>query len=102
MRHVSWLWIPGPALTGRPGMTTVPWTIYSSHKTEQSMRSPPPFRADHVGSLLRPPELLRARADHAAGRTTREQLWAIEDKAVTQVIRMQEDIGLQGVTDGEF
>ncbi len=62
----------------------------------------PPFRADHVGSLLRPPELLRARADHAAGRITRAELRRIEDAAVRQAVRMQEEIGLQGVTDGEF
>jgi 5-methyltetrahydropteroyltriglutamate--homocysteine methyltransferase len=62
----------------------------------------PPFRADHVGSLLRPPELLRARADHAAGRIARDALRRIEDAAVRQAVRMQEEIGLQGVTDGEF
>ena len=62
----------------------------------------PPFRAEHVGSLLRPPELLRVRADHAAGRITRAALRHIEDAAVGQAVRMQEDIGLQGVTDGEF
>jgi 5-methyltetrahydropteroyltriglutamate--homocysteine methyltransferase len=66
------------------------------------MRTTPPFRADHVGSLLRPPELLSARADHAAGRVTRAELRRIEDAAVRQAVRMQEDIGLQGVTDGEF
>ena len=62
----------------------------------------PPFRADHVGSLLRPAALLRARADRAAGRIAAEALRRIEDEAVRQVVRMQEDIGLQGVTDGEF
>ena len=62
----------------------------------------PPFRADHVGSLLRPPALLAARADHAAGRIAADALRRIEDEAVRQVVRMQEDIGLQGVTDGEF
>jgi len=62
----------------------------------------PPFRADHVGSLLRPGELLRARADHAAGRIKRAELRRIEDTAVARAVRMQEDIGLQGVTDGEF
>ena len=62
----------------------------------------PPFRADHVGSLLRPPELLRARADHAAGRIAHAELRRIEDAAVRQAVRMQEDVGLQGVTDGEF
>jgi 5-methyltetrahydropteroyltriglutamate--homocysteine methyltransferase len=62
----------------------------------------PPFRADHVGSLLRPPQLLAARADHAAGRIPADELRRIADAAVTQAIRMQEDLGLQGVTDGEF
>ncbi len=61
-----------------------------------------PFRADHVGSLLRPPELLRARADHQAGRLSAEGLRRIEDEAIRDVVRMQEEIGLQGVTDGEF
>ncbi|HEX3411323.1 MAG TPA: 5-methyltetrahydropteroyltriglutamate--homocysteine S-methyltransferase, partial [Stellaceae bacterium] len=60
----------------------------------------PPFRADHVGSLLRPPELLRARAEHAAGRKSAEELRRIEDAAIRDVVRMQEEIGLQGVTDG--
>jgi len=62
----------------------------------------PPFRADHVGSLLRPPELLQARSDHAAGRLSAEELRHIEDAAIRDVVRMQEEIGLQGVTDGEF
>jgi 5-methyltetrahydropteroyltriglutamate--homocysteine methyltransferase len=65
-------------------------------------RATPPFRADHVGSLLRPAALLQARADHAAGRIARDALRRIEDAAVAQVVRLQEDIGLQGVTDGEF
>ena len=62
----------------------------------------PPFRADHVGSLLRPPELLRARDDHAAGKITAEELRAIEDDAIRSVVAMQEDVGLQTATDGEF
>ena len=61
-----------------------------------------PFRADHVGSLLRPPELLRARAEHQAGRLPVEELRRIEDEAIRDVVRMQQEIGLQGVTDGEF
>src|SRR5271166_1872159 len=61
-----------------------------------------PFRADHVGSLLRPPELLQARAEHQAGRMSAEELRRVEDAAVRDVVRMQEEIGLQGVTDGEF
>jgi 5-methyltetrahydropteroyltriglutamate--homocysteine methyltransferase len=61
-----------------------------------------PFRADHVGSLLRPPELLAARADRAAGRISVEQLRAAEDEAIRDVVRMQERVGLQSATDGEF
>src|SRR5438874_2115015 len=64
--------------------------------------SHPPFRADHVGSLLRPPELWRARAEHEAERPSAEQLRRIEDEAIRDAARMQEEIGLQGVTDGEF
>jgi 5-methyltetrahydropteroyltriglutamate--homocysteine methyltransferase len=67
-----------------------------------SQRTIPPFRADHVGSLLRPPEVLRARDDAAAGRTTAEELRAIEDRAIADVVRMQEEVGLQSATDGEF
>ena len=67
-----------------------------------SARTTPPFRADHVGSLLRPPGLLAARDDFAAGRITAEQLHAVEDKAITDAVRMQESVGLQSATDGEF
>jgi methionine synthase II (cobalamin-independent) len=66
------------------------------------MRSTPPFRADHVGSLLRPRALLRAREDFAAGRGSAEELRAVEDEAIREVVRMQHDVGLQSATDGEF
>ena len=62
----------------------------------------PPFRADHVGSLLRPERLLRAREEHAAGRLRQDDLRAVEDDAIRGVVAMQEDIGLQSATDGEF
>jgi 5-methyltetrahydropteroyltriglutamate--homocysteine methyltransferase len=65
-------------------------------------RTTPPFRADHVGSLLRPPELLRARADHAAGNITTAQLRSAEDEAIRDAVWMQEEIGLCSATDGEF
>jgi 5-methyltetrahydropteroyltriglutamate--homocysteine methyltransferase len=65
-------------------------------------RHRPPFRADHVGSLLRPPELQAARAEHAAGRLPPEQLRAIEDRCIERAIRMQEEIGLRAATDGEY
>src|SRR5262244_2546698 len=67
-----------------------------------SVRTKPPFRADHVGSFLRPPELLAARDRHKKGEISKDQLRAVEDQAISQVVRMQEDAGLQGVTDGEF
>jgi 5-methyltetrahydropteroyltriglutamate--homocysteine methyltransferase len=65
-------------------------------------RSTPPFRADHVGSLLRPPELLRARDGFAEGRVSAGELREAEDAAIKDVVRMQEDVGLQAATDGEF
>src|SRR6266567_579423 len=66
------------------------------------MMRPPPFRAEHIGSLLRPPELLRARAQHAAGELDRKGLAAIENAAIAGVVKLQEDVGLHVVTDGEF
>jgi 5-methyltetrahydropteroyltriglutamate--homocysteine methyltransferase len=65
-------------------------------------RTTPPFRADHVGSLLRPPEVLQARDNAAAGRITAEERRVIEDRAIADVVRMQEEVGLQSATDGEF
>jgi 5-methyltetrahydropteroyltriglutamate--homocysteine methyltransferase len=65
-------------------------------------RIDPPFRADHVGSLLRPPEVHAARAQHAAGEITAAELRAVEDRAIADVVRRQEAVGLQGVTDGEL
>jgi methionine synthase II (cobalamin-independent) len=65
-------------------------------------RETPPFRADHVGSLLRPPELLQARDDFAAGRIDATELRGIEDDAIRGAVRMQEEIGLRAATDGEF
>ncbi len=66
------------------------------------MRTIPPFRADHVGSLLRPDALKRARAQFAKGEIDAVALKAIEDREIERVIRKQEEVGLQGVTDGEF
>ncbi len=62
----------------------------------------PPFRADHVGSFLRPPQLLKARADFADSRITQAELRQIEDQAIAQAVKMQQDIGMLGVTDGEY
>jgi 5-methyltetrahydropteroyltriglutamate--homocysteine methyltransferase len=67
-----------------------------------SKRTRPPFRADHVGSFLRPPELLDARERLKSGAITRAELHEVEDRAIRDIVRMQEDIGLEGITDGEF
>ncbi|OGA30402.1 MAG: 5-methyltetrahydropteroyltriglutamate--homocysteine S-methyltransferase [Betaproteobacteria bacterium RIFCSPLOWO2_02_FULL_65_24] len=66
------------------------------------MTDKPPFRADHVGSLLRPKEVLQAREDLQAGRISAARLRAIEDEAIRTVVKMQEHIGLRGITDGEL
>jgi 5-methyltetrahydropteroyltriglutamate--homocysteine methyltransferase len=66
------------------------------------MRSKPPFRADHVGSLLRPAALKTARAQSAKGEISAQQLKAVEDREIARVIQKQEEIGLQAITDGEF
>jgi 5-methyltetrahydropteroyltriglutamate--homocysteine methyltransferase len=65
-------------------------------------RDTPPFRADHVGSLLRPPALRRARADFKAARIDGDELRSVEDEAILDVMALQRDVGLQTVTDGEF
>jgi 5-methyltetrahydropteroyltriglutamate--homocysteine methyltransferase len=66
------------------------------------MSDEPPFRADHVGSLLRPPELLGARAEHEQGRISAAELRRVEDDAIRDVVRMQREVGLTGATGGEF
>jgi 5-methyltetrahydropteroyltriglutamate--homocysteine methyltransferase len=65
-------------------------------------RTSPPFRADHVGSFLRPPELLQARERFRNCEITAEALRAAEDAAIRDIVRFQEALGLQGITDGEF
>ncbi|MGB2656830.1 MAG: 5-methyltetrahydropteroyltriglutamate--homocysteine S-methyltransferase, partial [Pseudolabrys sp.] len=67
-----------------------------------SQRTKPPFRADHVGSLLRPAALKKAREQRAKGEITPAQLKEIEDREIERVIKKQEDVGLQSITDGEF
>jgi 5-methyltetrahydropteroyltriglutamate--homocysteine methyltransferase len=67
-----------------------------------TLRTTPPFRADHVGSFLRPKYLLEAREQKAKGEITAEQLRKVEDRAITEIVKFQEDVGLQSITDGEF
>lgn len=62
----------------------------------------PPFRADHVGSFLRPKYLLDAREQKARGEITAQQLRAVEDRAISEIVKFQQDVGLQSITDGEF
>ena len=61
-----------------------------------------PARYDHVGSFLRPAYLLEARAQKASGAITAEQLRTVEDRAITEIVKFQEDVGLKSITDGEF
>jgi 5-methyltetrahydropteroyltriglutamate--homocysteine methyltransferase len=65
-------------------------------------RTKPPFRADHVGSLLRPASLKEAREKAAHGALTAAELKAVEDREIAKIIRKQEEIGLKLATDGEF
>jgi len=71
-------------------------------RNDTAMRTTPPFRADHVGSLLRPASLLAAREDFAAGKISAGQLRAAEDEAIAGAVVMQREVGLQSATDGEF
>jgi 5-methyltetrahydropteroyltriglutamate--homocysteine methyltransferase len=64
-----------------------------------NIRNAPPFRADHVGSFLRPSYLLEARAKKAAGKITSEELREVEDRAIEDVVRLQAEVGLSSITD---
>src|ERR1700694_1277681 len=65
-------------------------------------RGRPPVRADHVGSLLRPPALRQAFKRHASGQIADDEFARIQDVCIRDAVRMQEEIGLEVVTDGEF
>jgi 5-methyltetrahydropteroyltriglutamate--homocysteine methyltransferase len=65
-------------------------------------RASPPFRAEHIGSLIRPPALLAARRAHASGALDDAALAVAENEAIREVVQLQEAVGLQVVTDGEF
>src|SRR5665213_1426696 len=79
---------------------TSPATTVRSDTMTQ--RTKPPFRADHVGSLLRPAALKQARERHAKGEIGAAELKAAEDRAIEDIIKKQEAVGLQSITDGEF
>lgn len=67
-----------------------------------TLRQTPPFRADHVGSFLRPKYLLDAREQAGRGEISREALRQVEDRAITEIVQFQRDCGLKSITDGEF
>lgn len=66
------------------------------------MPIPPPFRADHIGSLKRPAYLLAKRAEFDEGKCSKKELDAVAEKAIKDVVKMQQEVGIKGVTDGEF
>lgn len=66
------------------------------------MNDRPPFRADHVGSFLRPPEVTDARRRREEGSIDAAQLRGIEDQAIARLVKQEEEVGLRGITDGEF
>lgn len=70
--------------------------------SQLAARLRPPFRADHVGSLLRPPRLLQAREQFKSGILNAEQLRTVEDDAIREAVQLQQSLGLQAITDGEF
>jgi 5-methyltetrahydropteroyltriglutamate--homocysteine methyltransferase len=87
-------------------MSLLPWVRFEGDhpKWEETTvkRDKPPFRADHVGSLLRPRNLLIAREEFAEGNLSADRLRAVEDAAIKEAVRMQEEVGLRSATDGEF
>jgi 5-methyltetrahydropteroyltriglutamate--homocysteine methyltransferase len=90
--------------SARRATAAVPWWERPRHPLEEEtvLRDTPPFRADHVGSLLRPPRVLQAREERAAGRIDEAELRAVEDRAIEDVVALQRAAGLRSATDGEF
>jgi hypothetical protein len=84
-------------------ISAYPVTLRHTHfpqGTIMSARQTPPFRADHVGSLLRPATLKEARRRHAEGAIDAAGLAAVEDREIERVVAKQQALGLQGITDG--
>ena len=63
---------------------------------------PPPFRAEHIGSLKRPAAILEARQAVEAGKLSKEELQKVEDKEILRIVKMQRDLGYKAITDGEY
>jgi hypothetical protein len=85
-----------------PGFVSARRYRLQTVKDPMPVRTTPPFRADHAGSLLRPRALLQAREDAARGTISSGDLRAIEDAAIRDAVTVQADTGLRSVTDGEF
>lgn len=62
----------------------------------------PPYRADHIGSLKRPSELLQKRAAFEKGTATKDELKAVELTAIKNIVEVQREVGIKAITDGEF
>jgi 5-methyltetrahydropteroyltriglutamate--homocysteine methyltransferase len=76
--------------------------VFCLPETTMTARTAPPFRADHVGSFLRPKRLLEAREQKAKGEISAAALRKVEDECITEIVKFQEDVGLKSITDGEF
>jgi 5-methyltetrahydropteroyltriglutamate--homocysteine methyltransferase len=86
----------------RADRAAVPPSAFAQKDVSVTLRTTPPFRADHVGSFLRPKYLLEARERKTRGEINAAELRAVEDRAIAEVVKMQEEIGLSSITDGEF
>lgn len=78
--------------------------IYTNMSTQAQTQAPrnPPFRAEHLGSLLRPEYLLEKRGEVDRGEATTADLKPLEDKAITEAVKLQHDLGFHAVSDGEY
>src|SRR5450631_4084135 len=97
---IAGFWRPRRAVqcghSPRPGTCCLSWSPQvPCRETTMTTRAQPPFRADHVGSFLRPRRLLEARAHHATGEISAEALRVVEDDAIAEIVEFQEDIGLK-------
>jgi 5-methyltetrahydropteroyltriglutamate--homocysteine methyltransferase len=91
------------AVPGRRRADGIPqWPVPAKEGHPMSTRTTPPFRADHVGSFLRPKYLLDARDQAARHEITPAELRSVEDRAIAEIVKFQQDVGLQSITDGEF
>src|SRR4051794_30464487 len=91
-----------PRVLANFGIGTLARVIAVPISKKEKPEMNPPFRAEHIGSLLRPPALLRARKDFDAGAIDHQALTQAENNAIRGVVKLQEDVGLKVVTDGEF